>query len=146
MIKQTPWVERQFNFNYPVTNFPVIFSRLEGSIFRINRIVEFAREEEASLKPEGWSVKEHIGHLTDLEELWWKRLNDFSMRKAVLTAADMANRKTEEAGHNKKTLSELVNAFAVERQRILEAAWTFDAEMLGRTALHPPVTATDARS
>ena len=76
MIQQTPWFERKFNFDFPPGLFPVIFSRLEGSIFRLQRILSNAEDDEASHNPKGWSVKEQVGHLYDLEELWWKRLQD----------------------------------------------------------------------
>lgn len=39
MIIQTPWFERKFNFDFPTGLFPVIFSRLEGSIFRLHTLL-----------------------------------------------------------------------------------------------------------
>ena len=77
MIQQTPWFERTFNFDFPVTHFPVIFSRLEGTLFRLQAILMNADDEHCSYNVDGWSVKEHLGHLYDLEELWWKRMQDF---------------------------------------------------------------------
>ncbi|MFL5739823.1 MAG: DinB family protein [Flavisolibacter sp.] len=137
MIQQTPWIQRQFNFNFPVGLFPVIFSRLEGSIFRIHTILLNADEEKSSHNSAGWSVKQHVGHLYDLEELWWKRLADFEANKAMLTVADMSNAKTNEAGHNEKTLEQLLHLFTVERQKMLETIYSIDEEMLQRTSVHP---------
>ncbi len=77
MISITPWIERTFQFNFPIGLFPVIFSRLEGTIFRLQKLTENADENNCSASINGWSVKQHIGHLTDLEELWWKRLMEF---------------------------------------------------------------------
>lgn len=137
MIRQTPWFQRTFDFNFPIGIFPVIFSRLEGTIFRLHSIVLNADDEQSSHNPDGWSVKEHIGHLYDLEELWWKRLNDFRQNKAALTAADLNNTKTKEARHNEKTLEQLLQQFTIERQKMLETAYYLDEEMLGRTSVHP---------
>jgi uncharacterized damage-inducible protein DinB len=137
MIRQTPWFQRTFDFDFPVGLFPVIFSRLEGTIFRLHSIVLNADDEQISYNPDGWSVKEHIGHLYDLEELWWKRLNDFHQNKAVLTAADLNNTKTKEAKHNEKTLEQLLQQFTIERQKMLETAFYLDEEMLGRISVHP---------
>lgn len=137
MVLQTPWFERSFHFDFPVTNFPVIFSRLEGSIFRLQCILAAADDEACSQSKEGWSVKEHIGHLYDLEDLWWKRLQDFLDGKEVLTTADLNNTKTKEARHNEKTLEQLLQQFIVERQRILETAYGFDRGILALTAVHP---------
>ena len=137
MIPQTPWFERRFNFDFPVGLFPIIFSRLEGSIFRLYSLLANADEEICSRKTNGWSVKEHLGHLYDLEELWWKRLQDFMQNKPVLSAADLTNQRTNEANHNEKTLEQLLELFTAERQRVLETVYTFDEEMLSRTSVHP---------
>lgn len=96
-----------------------------------------ADDEACSHSKDGWSVKEHLGHLSDLEELWWKRLQDFLDGKEVLTVADLNNTKTEEARHNEKTLEGLMQAFVVERQRILETIYGFDRGTLGLTSVHP---------
>ena len=137
MIQQTPWMERTFNFNFPVTHFPVIFSRLEGSLFRLQAILITADDEYCSRSAGGWSVKEHIGHLYDLEDLWWKRLQDFLDRKEVLSAADMTNTKTTEAGHNQKTVEQLLQSFIIERQRMLETIYGFDKRTLTLESVHP---------
>lgn len=137
MIRQTPWFERTFQFNFPVTNFPVIFSRLEGTLFRLQAILVNADDDYASYNAEGWSVKEHVGHFFDLEELWWKRLQDFLDRKEILTPADLTNTKTKEAGHNQKSLEQLMQQFTIERQKILESVYGFDKGTLGLTSLHP---------
>ena len=137
MIQQTPWFERTFDFNFPLGLFPVIFSRLEGSLFRLHSILANADEEYTTHKENGWSVKEHVGHLYDLEELWWKRLVDFQQGKALLSPADLTNKKTNEAGHNEKTLEQLLLQFTLERQKMLEGIYGFDAALLSKTAVHP---------
>lgn len=137
MIAQTPWIERSFQFNFPIGLFPVIFSRLEGSIFRLHSLLLNADEDQCSHNENGWSVKEHTGHLSDLEELWWKRLADFQANKAILTAADMNNQKTKEAHHNEKTLGQLLNEFTIERQKMLENIYNSDAALLSKMSVHP---------
>jgi uncharacterized damage-inducible protein DinB len=137
MIQQTPWFERSFNFDFPLSHFPVIFSRLEGSFFRLQAILATADDEACSQSRNGWSVKEHLGHLTDLETLWWTRLQDFLDGRSMLTTADLTNRKTFEAGHNEKSLEGLLQAFVIERQKMLESIYGFDKGTLGVTSLHP---------
>lgn len=148
MTQQTPWLERSFRFDFPVTHFPVIFSRLEGSLFRLQQILANADDEACSHRTGGWSVKEHLGHLSDLEELWWQRLEDFLEGRAVLTAADLNNSKTEEARHNENSLERLMQTFVTERQRMLETVYGFDRGTLGLTSLHPrlqqPMRVVDA--
>ncbi|HEX6334803.1 MAG TPA: DinB family protein [Flavisolibacter sp.] len=137
MIAQTPWIERTFRFDFPVGLFPVIFSRLEGSLFRLQRLLLDADDVFCSNRTTGWSVKEHVGHLYDMEELWWKRLQDFRDRKAVLSAADMANAKTESAFHNRKSLDQLLQQFIAERQRMLETIYGFNMHDLEQVSQHP---------
>ncbi len=137
MVTPTPWFERHFHFDFPVGIFPAIFSRLEGSLFRLSAILQNADAEYSSQNINGWSVKEHVGHLYDLEDLWWKRLNDFLDNKAMLTEADLNNTKTKEAGHNEKTLEQLMQLFIMERQKMLETIYSFDASVLSITSVHP---------
>jgi uncharacterized damage-inducible protein DinB len=133
----TPWFERTFNFDFPVTKFPVIFSRLEGTLFRLQAILTTADDEFCSHNADGWSVKEHLGHLFDLEDLWWIRLQDFLDRKAQLSPADLTNTKTKEARHNEKTLEQLMLQFVAERQRLLETIYDFERGTLGLLSVHP---------
>ena len=40
MIKKTPWIERKFNFDFPVTHFPFIMERLRGAVMHSEDIVK----------------------------------------------------------------------------------------------------------
>lgn len=106
-------------------------------MFRLQCLLINADEEQCSNNLNGWSVKEQIGHLTDLEELWWKRLQDFLDKKEILSPADLLNTKTKEANHNARPLHQLLQDFAAERQKILEAIYGFDEQTLKLTSLHP---------
>lgn len=136
MIQQIPWFERKFDFNFPVGLFPVIVERLRGTLPRIKAIVK--NEEELNKKPNGlWSVKEQIGHLYDLEELWYGRIEDFLSGKETLRAADLTNAKTNNADHNKRTIEELVEQFATERKKLITKIENMDEATASLTALHP---------
>src|ERR1700694_5971145 len=137
MIQQTPWIERSFHFDFSPGLFPVIFSRLEGSIFRLYSLLSNADDEACSRQERGWAVKQHVGHLFALEELWWQRLQDFLLDRPVLSAADMSNARTEAAAHQEKTLEQLLDQFTIERQKMLEAVYVMDEPTLLKTALHP---------
>lgn len=137
MTQQTPWFERQFRFDFSVGLFPVIFSRLEGTIFRMHHLLANADDEQSSISRNGWSVKQHVGHLYDLEALWWQRFQDFQNGREYLTTADLNNQRTWDAGHNERSLDELGNLFLLERQKLLEAIYPFDEGQLSQTAIHP---------
>ena len=142
MVTLTRWLDRQWTFNFDAGMFPVIYSRLEGAIPRLQRLFLNIDEANAGKSSEGWSAKEHLGHLYDLEELWWNRWEDFKNKKQELTPADITNKKTTEANHNSRTTAYLLNAFVKERQRILKAIYDCDEEMLFRTSVHPRLKTT----
>ena len=137
MTQQTPWMERRFSFDFTIGLFPIIFSRLEGTIFRLHHLLANADDERCSIATDGWSVKQQIGHLYDMEELWWQRLHDYLKERQMLTTADLSNAKTHNGNHNEATLELLANRFLVERQKLLEAIYTLNASELSQTAIHP---------
>src|SRR6266446_6988357 len=100
MIAQTPWIERTFNFDFPAGLYPCILERLRGTPARVKEMVSSLSDETLSRKPnEKWSIKEHIGHLIDLEELHENRLQEFIEARVTLSPADMSNQKTKQAHH-----------------------------------------------
>ena len=138
MITQTPWFERKFDFSFPVGLFPIILERLRGTVFQLEASLKNIPEEQLTIKIDGtWSVKEVIGHLYDLEELWYGRIEDFMAHKQVLRAADLANTKTHEAGHNSRTIETLLNQFCSERKKLIERVKNIDEATASITALHP---------
>lgn len=138
MIGQTPWFERKFEFDFPLGCSPIIVERLRGAIPHIENLVKNKIEEELATKSEGgWSVKEHVGHLYDLEELWYGRIEDFLSRKEVLRAADLKNTKTHEADHNKRTMHDLQQKFSLARNKLIEKVKDMDEATASLTSLHP---------
>ena len=138
MIRQTPWIERKFEFNFPVGIFPVIIERLKGTSPRIAAIIKNKHEHELTEKTAGsWSVKEQIGHLYDLEELWYGRIEDFLVGKETLRAADMTNAKTADANHNGKKIDELMIQFAESRNKLISKVENIKEATASITAIHP---------
>lgn len=138
MINQTPWIERKFEFNFPVGLFPVIIERLRGTLLQLESTLKNLPDEKLSLKKDGkWSVKEIVGHLYDLEELWNGRIDDFLEHKETLRAADMSNAKTSSANHNSKSIDELLDQFKIARNNLIDRVKDLDEKMASITALHP---------
>jgi uncharacterized damage-inducible protein DinB len=134
----TPWIERKFEFNFPIGLLPVIVERLRGTLPRIKSMIENKNNDELQQQVHGkWSVKEHIGHLYDLEELWYGRIEDFLSGKEILRAADISNAKTTAAGHNAKTSDELIRQFATARNKLIGKVENIDEVTAGIIALHP---------
>jgi uncharacterized damage-inducible protein DinB len=65
------------------------------------------------------------------------RAGEIAAGGAVMTAADLDNRKTHQANHNALPLATLLEAFRRERGRLVAVLDQPDATLLERTALHP---------
>jgi uncharacterized damage-inducible protein DinB len=138
MIKQTPWFERKFDLSFPTGLFPVIATRLEGTLPRIAAMIKNLDEEILTRKPNGeWSVKEQVGHLYDLEELWYRRVEDFLSGNEVLTVADLRNTKTHQADHNKTAINNLLEQFSSARNKLIDKVKDIDEDTASLTSVHP---------
>ena len=138
MVKRMRWVEREFEFNLPLGVFPCVLERLRGTPARVEELVRGLPPGLLTERREGkWSAQEHVGHLYDLDELHEGRLEDYARGLEVLRAADMTNRKTEEAGHNSARLEDLLALFRAARASFVRRLESMTEEEVGRSALHP---------
>jgi len=133
-----PWVERTFTFDYPAGKFWDLLERVRGTPARLeDRVrglpVEVLTRREAA----GWSIQENIGHLLDLGYLPLRRIDEILAGRPVLCAADMANRKTNEADHNAAEIGALLAAFREERARLVRRFEQLEESDWGKSALHP---------
>jgi hypothetical protein len=65
------------------------------------------------------------------------RLDDFEAGRETLVAADMDNRKTDDANHNGSTIKNILAAFRKERMEFVRRLDAYDEGFVQRTALHP---------
>ena len=137
-IEPEDWLEKRFSFDYPTGAFPAVVERLRGTPARIEELVGAFPAEILGLRAgDSWSIKEHTGHLYDLEEVHEGRLDDYAAGLQTLRPADMTNRKTYEAGHNDKPLELLLEQFRETRMRFVERLEELDEAAVERSAVHP---------
>lgn len=137
-MNRLPWVDRKFTFDIPPGWIYDIIERLRGTEHRLRAITREVPEQILVLKPEGgWSIKEHIGHLIDLEPLHTGRVDDFREGKSILRAADMSNQATEAADHNARKVDFLIDSFFILRNAFLEGLLSLDDKTQQSQALHP---------
>lgn len=137
-MQRAKWTDRKFTFDFPEGWLADILERLRGTEIRIIYMINGIAEKDCEFKPEGkWSIKEHIGHLTDLEDLHEGRIDDFLERKETLRAADMQNVKTNQALHNSKSLEDLFSAFFTRRKQFIERLEALDDETQKFRSMHP---------
>lgn len=138
MFKQLNWVERKFDFNFPVEILPVIIERFRGVPARLEELTKNLSEEILIFKPEEkWSIKEHAGHLIDLEELGERRLDDYLDGKEILSPADMSNKKTYETDYNQKNIKEILKEFRNAREHIVSRLENLTKVQASLTSIHP---------
>jgi uncharacterized damage-inducible protein DinB len=132
------WFNRKFEFTFPVEQYPNLCIRLRGTPARLEEIVRGVPRDILIRKPgDKWSAQEHAGHLLDLEPLWAARVDDFLRDGDTLTAADLRNRKTNEANHNERDVKDIAAEFRAARSHLLERVVALPADAFARTMLHP---------
>jgi len=132
------WFERTFEFTFPIDQSPNLCIRLRGTPARLDEIVRSVPRDVLIRKPgDKWSAQEHAGHLLDLEPLWAARVDDFVAGGDTLTAADLRNRKTDEANHNARDVGEILAAFRAARRRLLDRVGALPSDAFARSMLHP---------
>ncbi|WP_426669163.1 DinB family protein [Mucilaginibacter sp. McL0603] len=137
-MKKVKWFERSFDFSSEQNIFPSIIERLKGTPARLDEKFRSIRINILEVKIDStWSIKENLGHLTDLEPLWQGRLKDIINGDIELRPTDLANRKTDLANHNAKSLEELLNSFRQIRAQTVSVLEKLDEETIFRSALHP---------
>lgn len=137
-MKITPWFTRKFS---PLTDnglFAGILERLAGTPLRLNSKIQGISPMLLTQRiNDKWSIQEEAGHLLDLEPLWYGRFQEFIASKSVLAEADLSNRKTHEADHNKKDIQDILSHFAKARGQLMNLLYHLEPEDLERTSLHP---------
>jgi uncharacterized damage-inducible protein DinB len=132
------WFDRTFPDKPPLEAFPFVIERLRGAPARIEeRTAGLASDLLARRAVGAWSIQEHVGHLGDLEPLWFARLDDLISGQTELRPADLTNRRTHQAEHNRADLPSLLGVFRAERQRFVDRLDNMDSAEAGLTALHP---------
>jgi hypothetical protein len=138
MIRRLPWFERSFPTGQPAHLLPVVAERLRGTPARLAvRLAGVPRGVLVRRSGDSWSVQENAGHLLDLEPLWLRRVEDLAAGRPELAEADLANRRTHEAGHNSVPLEGLLADFRRARGELVRRLEAFSEGGAAVTAVHP---------
>jgi uncharacterized damage-inducible protein DinB len=132
------WFDRTFELGLGVDMAPELLDRLRSTPERLADAVRGLPVDVLTRRPEGkWSIQENAGHLFDLESLWDQRLDDYEAGALELHPADLENRKTHEAAHNDRPITDILADFRLIRGRIVDRLAGMSPTELARTALHP---------
>lgn len=147
-MKKTNWFDRKFPKIEDNGLMPTLIERLAGTPARVRAMVGRKPASLLESKPENrWSIKEEIGHLSDLEPLWYGRIEDLKKRKPEMRAADLTNRATHEANHNDTEIGKLIRDFQRKRENFVRQLLALSEADLIAESLHPrlktPMRAVD---
>src|SRR5688572_29063931 len=138
MSRHLKWIDRKFDFNFPVEVYPEMIERLRGTPARLEDRVKSTTAEFLTRRDgDRWSIQENAGHLLDLESLVSGRLEEYLAGALTLHAADMTNRKTHEADHNQASMDSILADFRAQRMSLIERLDSLPPEMFGVVAQHP---------
>ena len=138
MSEKLKWGDRSFQFTFPVEVYPEMIERLRGTPARLeDRLKEIDPQLVTKRDGERWSMQENAGHLLDLETLVSRRLDEYLAGATTLHAADMSNRKTYEADHNRVSMYDILTNFRRERTILVERLEALPANTFSRLAHHP---------
>ena len=134
MTATSPWVNRRFNFDFPVSLYPNILARFRGTPARLEEAVRGLSRERLIAKPDGkWSIQENAGHLLDEENLFQTRVHEFLAGTESLTPAPYT---TVELTHNDAAIENILERFRRARAQDLAELATLRPDEFARTAWH----------
>ncbi|MEQ1585487.1 MAG: DinB family protein [Cyclobacteriaceae bacterium] len=132
-MKILPWFERDLSFGRPIEMLPFYLERLEGTMIRVQSKVHGIPDEILSFKPDNkWSVKEHIGHLAEVDEIALKRIDEMVAEKEVMSPAVF-----EPQNYNPWPIDKVVELFCTRRKSNLEKYSSLSPSSLFKSSLHP---------
>lgn len=137
-MQKTEWFNRKFPVIEDNGILPSIIERLSGTPARIEEMTSHLKPALLTLKLNGkWTIKEEIGHLSDLETLWLGRVDDLVNGVPELRPADLTNQKTHTANHDATALKTLLQGFREQRQLFVNRLLHLKDEQLLNASLHP---------
>ena len=138
MITPTRWFDRTFTFDLPLGAFPAVLERLRGTPARAAELVAGLPPQVLTRRVDGkWSIQEHVAHLADLGVLDDKRLDDYLANTPNLTVADLQNRATETADHNRQPIAAVLERLRKGRMDLVHRMDVLTEAEVGRSAIHP---------
>src|SRR5258708_24543952 len=87
-VKKLAWFERQLTFGLPKNMLPFYLERLEGTDPRIEFKIKDQPDEILSWQVGGkWSIKQNIGHLSEVDTIGNRRIDEMLAGIAMLSPA-----------------------------------------------------------
>ncbi len=133
-----PWFERKFDFTFPPEKSPDILERLRGTPLRLEeRAGGLSPDVRVRRDGDTWSIQENVGHIADVEPLWLGRIEDILAGTETMREADLTNTKTHQAGHNNRSMADVLTSVGDVRRVLMDRLDSLTVEQMASAALHP---------
>ena len=84
-----------------------------------------------------WRSRKNVGHIADVEPLWLGRIDDILAGTETMRAADLTNTKTHQAGHNNRSMPDVLASVCDVRRALMDCLDSLTVEQMASAALHP---------
>jgi len=133
-MKSIPWFEREFKFGQPPGMLPFFLERLSFTALRMEHKVRSVPDEILSRQLNNkWSVKQHIGHLAEVDEVALKRIHEMVSQVPTLSPAVFEPR----GDYNSMPVHEVIEIFQTNRLENLSLYNNLSEVDLQKTSVHP---------
>jgi hypothetical protein len=127
------WFDRKFRFGLPKEMLPYFLERLEGTPARINNKITAVNDFILSEKYGGkWSIKQHIGHLAEIDLVANRRIDEIVSGMAELSPAVF-----EPQDYSLWSLDDVLDYFQNIRSGNISKYAGLGEEDLSKASIHP---------
>jgi hypothetical protein len=132
-MKSMAWFDRKFTFGLPPAMLPFYLDRLEGTMARIKSKVSNVGEAILSERfNDKWSVKQHIGHLAEVDTIGNKRIGEMLTGVPILSRAVF-----EPQNYSPWPIEKVLEFFNRSRMANLAAYRSLSINDLSKSSMHP---------
>ncbi len=137
------WFDRKMTFGHSPEMLPFYLERLDGTAARIEYKVRQLNDSALRATPdEKWSIKQHIGHLAEVDQVANKRIAEITSGVPTLSPAVF-----EPQDYNPWPIGKVIEFFRQTRQSNLATYAALSAKDLAKSSVHPrlkvPMTPVD---
>jgi len=142
-MKSMNWFDRKLTFGLSPEMLPFYLERLEGTILRLEHKIKNVDDKILSHRfNDKWSVKQHIGHLAEVDEVGNKRIGEMISGMQILSKAVF-----EPKGYNPWPIEKVVEFLRKTRTENINRYKSLSLNDLIKASMHPrlnvPMTPVD---
>jgi hypothetical protein len=138
MTHKENWLEKQFDFDYPVSRYIEFLEILRSTPSNLATLIEGLSPDVLTRRAaDDWSIQENVGHFLSSESLFTGRLDDYLNGAEILRPARFEDNPTDKALFNEQDVQAVLHDFRQEREAYMRRLDALNPGDFGMQALHP---------